>query len=187
MKDQQRTISASDLWKNLACGTASGAMVGGVFGMYYSSLPLGLTVGILAGAAVGYRIGRTPIKMQYPLHIVRRLLLAGALFLLLVLGFLSGRDHGWSGDRLTLVCGAAIIAWGILVFSIASAIGSLDEMQRHIQTEAISIGFAGTAIAVGGYGLLGIAGVTQVNWGLVPVVMVVMWLAGKLWTLWRYR
>jgi hypothetical protein len=38
------------------------------------------------------------------------------------------------------------------------AIASLDELQRRIQTEAIAIAYAGTAIVCGGYGVLGTAG-----------------------------
>ena len=66
-------------------------------------------------------------------------------------------------------------------------IASLDELQRRIQTEAIAIGFAGTAIVVGGYALLQFAGYAQVNVGVVILIMSLMWLVGKLWTLWRYR
>jgi len=42
---------------------------------------------------------------------------------------------------------------GCVVISIGIAIASLDELQRRIQTKAIAIGFAGTAIFVGGYAL----------------------------------
>lgn len=181
MKDQHPAISSTDLRKNPAAGALAGAMLGAAFGIEFNSLPIVLVVGILFGAAVGYRIGRAPIKMQYPMYIMRRLLVAGALFILMALGFLFMRDQGWSGNPLIIASLASIITWAIFVFAIESAITSLDEMQRRIQTEAIAIGFAGTAIAAGGYGLLGFSGVVQVNWGLVPVVMIVMWLAGKLW------
>ena len=51
-----------------------------------------------------------------------------------------------------------IAAWAFLVVTLGMAIASLDELQRRIQTEAIAIGFAGTVIVCGGYGLLGLAG-----------------------------
>jgi len=68
------------------------------------------------------------------------------------------------------------------------AIASLDELQCRIQTEAISIGFAGTVIVCGGYGLLQLTGILpSLNLGLVIFVLVFMWFIGKVWTLWRYR
>ena len=63
----------------------------------------------------------------------------------------------------------------------------MDEMQRWIQIEAIAIAFAGTAILVGGYAMLGFADFPQVNWGVVVMLMAAMWLVGKLWTLWKYK
>ena len=81
-----------------------------------------------------------------------------------------------------------IAAWAFLVVTLGMAIASLDELQRRIQTEAIAIGFAGTVIVCGGYGLLGLAGnLPALNWGLVLFVMVFMWFIGKMWTMWRYR
>ena len=77
--------------------------------------------------------------------------------------------------------------WTALVVSIGMMIAHLDELQRRIQTEAIAIGFAGTAIAVGGYALLQFVGFAQINIGIVLLIMSLMWLVGKLWTLWRYR
>jgi len=67
-----------------------------------------------------------------------------------------------------------------VVISIGMAIASLDELQRRIQTEAIAIGFAGTAIFVGGYALFQFAGLSEVNVGLVLFAMSGFWLAGKL-------
>ncbi len=187
MQEQIHSIPRSELWKNLAAGAAAGLMLGAAFGIGFDSLPLGLPVGLLFGTAVGYRISRAPIRMQFPLFRLRRILLAGALFILASLGFLFLREGGWTGSRLVLAGLAAGVAWAVLVAAIGSAIASLDEMQRRIQTEAIALGFAGAAILAGGYGLLGFAGVAQLNWGLLPLVMVVMWLLGKLWTMWRYR
>jgi len=53
------------------------------------------------------------------------------------------------------------------------AIASLDKLQRRIQTEAISIGFAGSVIVCGGYGLLQLTGILpSLNLGLVIFVLV---------------
>ncbi len=71
--------------------------------------------------------------------------------------------------------------------SMGMMIASLDELQRRIQTEAIAIGFAGTAIIVGGYALLQFTGFAEINIGIMLVIMSLMWLIGKLWTMWKYR
>ncbi len=84
-------------------------------------------------------------------------------------------------------CSTPLAGMGCVVISIGIAIASLDELQRRIQTEAIAIGFAGTAIFVGGYALFQFAGLSEVNVGLVLFAMSGFWLAGKLRTLWRYR
>ena len=187
MKEPVQPVSSSELRKNLAAGAGAGGALGVAFGIGYESLLLGVPVGILFGLAIGYRLSRMPIKMRYPMYMTRRMLLAGALFMLTSSGYLYALDNGWSGGQAVLAAIPAIVAWGLLVVVIGSAIASLDELQRRIQTEAIAIGFAGTAIVAMGYGLLEFAGVAQVNWGLIPLVMGVMWLAGKLWTMWRYR
>ncbi len=82
---------------------------------------------------------------------------------------------------------APVIPGIFFVVSIGAAINRLDEMQREIQVEALAISFAGTALVAFSYSLLGLAGVRQANWIFVPLVMVVFWLVGKLWTMWRYR
>jgi len=187
MKNDLQPIPAVEMRKNFAAGATAGGMLGVAFGYGFDSLWLGIPVGILLGLAVGYRLSRVPIKMRYPMHMTRRMLLAGAFFILTSMGYVVLLDRGWSGTQAILAVLPAILAWGLFVVVIGSAIASLDELQRRIQTEAIAIGFAGTAIAAGGYGMLGFAGITQVNWGLVPLVLAVMWLVGKLWTMWRYR
>ena len=186
MKDNKNVVSNSETWKNLVVGGLVGGMLGVIFGANYGSIPLGLVIGILFGLAFAYRV-KLPMKMRYPAYIIRRMLLAGAFFFLVSAGYMTLLDHGWTGMRAILAGLVAAVAWGVLVVVIALAIGSLDELQRRIQTEAIAIGFAGTAIVVLGYGLLGLAGVVQLNWGLAVLVMLPMWLIGKLWTMWRYR
>jgi len=187
MKEINRTTSPSEMTKNLIAAGVAGAMLGAAFGVGFGSLLLGLPVGILFGLAVGYRISVSPPRMRYPAAMTRWMLLAGSLFLATVMGYVQLLDLGWTGRRAVLAALAPVLAWALLVFVLAAAIASLDELQRRIQTEAIAIGFAGTAVVTLGYGLLGFAGVVQLNWGYVVLVMVVMWLAGKLWTLWRYR
>ena len=188
MKENIPTISSIEVRKNLITGAIAGGMLGVAFGYGLGSLWLGLLAGILFGLAIGYRINRVPIKMRYPMYMTRRILLAAASVILVGLGYASLLERGWTGTRATLAALLPIAAWAFLVITLGMAIASLDELQRRIQTEAIAIGFAGTVIVCGGYGLLGVAGILPaLNWGLVIFVMVFMWFIGKMWTLWRYR
>jgi hypothetical protein len=74
-----------------------------------------------------------------------------------------------------------------LAYSIGAAIAQLDELQRSIQLEAIGIGFGCSLIVFLTYALLVQVGIPQVSWMFVPLVLVLMWGLGKLWTVWKYR
>jgi hypothetical protein len=187
MKDNNQTIPSMEMRKNLVTGALAGGMLGVVFGYELGSLWLGVVTGILFGLAVAFRLRRFPAKMRYPMYVTRRMLLFGSLALLAVFGFILLREHGLSQTQMILAALVPLLAIVLFVVSVGTAIVSLDELQRRIQTEAIAIGFAGTAIFCLSYGLLGLAGVPTLNWGLIVPVMTFMWLIGKLWTLWRYR
>jgi hypothetical protein len=188
MKETNPTTSSSELRKNLITGAIAGGMAGAAFGYGLGRLWLGIIVGILFGLAIGYRIHQLPVKMRYPMVIIRRILLAAGFCVLVGMGYAVLLDRGWSGTRAILAALLPIAAWAFLVVTLGMAIASLDELQRRIQTEAIAIGFAGTVIVCGGYGLLGMTGTfPALNWGIVIFVMVLMWFVGKMWTMWRYR
>jgi len=188
MKESTSTISNSELRNNLITGAIAGGMAGAASGYGLGNLWIGLVAGILFGLAIGYRLQRVPIKMRYPMYLIRRTLLAAGFCVLAGMGYAILVDRGWTGTRAILATLLPIAAWAFLVVTLGMAIASLDELQRRIQTEAIAIGFAGTVIVCGGYGLLGLAGnLPALNWGLVLFVMVFMWFIGKMWTMWRYR
>lgn len=188
MKENIQNVSDTEMRKNLITGAITGGMLGVAFGYSFGHPLLGIIVGLLFGLAIGYRISRVPIKMRYPMYMTRRMLLAAAFVILTGLGYAILFDRGWIGKGTNLAILVPIAAWALLVITLGMAIASLDEMQRRIQTEAIAIGFAGTAIVCGGYGLLNLVGLLPaLNWGLVIFVMVFMWFLGKLWTIWRYR
>ncbi len=188
MKENIQTVSSSEMRKNIITGAIVGGMLGVAFGYSFGSLWFGTVVGILFGLAIGFRLGRMPLKMRYSPFMIRRLLLAAGFFILTGMGYAALLDRGWTGTRVILAALFPIAALAFLVVTGGMAIASLDELQRRIQTEAISIGFAGTVLVCGGYGLLGWAGVfPALNWGFIIFVMLLMWLVGKVWTLWRYR
>jgi hypothetical protein len=125
--------------------------------------------------------------MKYPAHIWRRIILSGTIFWASILA-VSHYIRLEQSDTLRILLALAPVIPGIFfVVFIGAAINRLDEMQRKIQVEALSISFAGTALVALSYGLLGLAGVKQANWIFVPLVMAFFWLAGKLWTMGRYR
>jgi len=192
MDSKEKKISRDEKRRNMISGLAIGAALGMVFWSALDDLlpfPFDLILGMGTGLAAGYRWGRQPpaMLMRYPPGIMRRVLISGALFILGFFGYLYLLDLDLTRDQKLLSSLLAILPSLAFMFMIAYAIGKLDELQRRIQTEGIAIAFAGTAIVVIVYVFLGLAGVPSPDWGLLPVIMMTMWLIGKLWTLWRYK
>lgn len=184
---KEKNFSSEDMKTVLASSIAGAAM-----GLLYAyGFEFGILVGLLGGAffgaAIGFRISRRPPKMRYPMYLLRRMLIAATFMLVASFFYSYLLDQNLTqGQRFWTVL-LPLAGWAALIVSIGMAIASLDELQRHIQTEAIAIGFAGTAIFVGGYALFQFAGLAEINVGVVLLAMSVMWLIGKFWTLWRYR
>jgi len=188
MNTNEGRISNVELRKNLFAG----GLVGAAYGLLYAygferDIWLPIVIGALFGVAIGFRISTHPPKMRYPLYMARRIAYSASFFLVASTIYSYLIDLELTGPQIILITLLPTVGWAALVISIGTAIASLDELQRRIQTEAIAIGFAGTAIIVGGYALLQFAGFTQINIGVVILIMSLMWLIGKLWTLWRYR
>jgi hypothetical protein len=174
--------------KTLSVAGLTGAMLGLLYSSIFEfGVIVGLAIGALFGLAIGYRIIRNPPKMRYPMYLLRRTLMAAAFLFLTTYFYNILTDQDLSQSQAFLATLLPWSGWVALVVSIGVMIASLDELQRRIQTEAIAIGFAGTAIIVGGYALLQFVGYAQINIGIVVLIMSLMWLVGKLWTLWRYR
>ena len=126
-------------------------------------------------------------NMQYPPNIVRQVFLSAVIFFVFLFGsqWLLNQDFSQSYQFLIALAPAVPAAW--LAISIASAITQLDELQRRIQLEAIGIGFGGSVIITLTYALLVEVGIPQISWMFVPLLMVLLWAVGKLWTMWEYR
>ena len=188
MKNADQMNSNTEETKNVITASIAGASLGLLYAYGFEvSLIIGLIAGALFGAAIGFRFSRKPPKMRYPMALFRRILIAATFLLLTSFGYSYLLDQDLSQSQQLWAAVLPLLGWAALVVSIGVAIASLDEMQRRIQTEAIAIAFAGTAIFVGGYALFQFAGLSEVNVGLVLLVMSLTWLFGKLWTLWRYR
>ena len=190
--DIDQNISSGEKRRNMYSGLAIGTALGVVLWSALENLlpfPFDLLVGIGTGLLIGYRWGKQPppMLMRYPPGVMWRVLIAGAAVVLGLFGYLYLLDLDLTDTQKLLSSLLAIFPAIAFVLILVLAIGRLDEMQRRIQTEGIAIAFAGTAIVVGVYTLLGLAGVQNPSWGLLLVVMALMWLIGKLWTMWRYR
>ena len=188
MKAVEQNISTIEERKNIIATSIAGAS----WGLLYAyGLEIGIGVGLLGGAlfgaAIGFRISRRPLKMRFPMALLRRILFAAAILLLASFGYSYLLDQNLSQSQQLWIALLPTLGWAALVISIGMAIASLDELQRRIQIEAIAIAFAVTAIFVGGYAVFQFAGLADVNVGIVLLVMSFAWLMGKLWTMWKYR
>jgi len=183
-----QAISGNENRKTIIVAGIAGATMGLLYssGFAFGTF-VGLVIGALFGVAIGFRIIRRPPKMRYPMYLLRRALLAASFLFLASYVYSYLLDQELNQFQVFLVTLLPWVGWVALVASLGMMIASLDELQRRIQTEAIAIGFAGTAIVVGGYALMQFAGFAQINVGIVILIMSLMWLVGKLWTLWKYR
>ena len=69
---------------------------------------------------------------------------------------------------------------------IVKAIHQLDEMERRILQEGMVISFAATFILLVTMGLLGKAGIQQLNGSYIALFMALVWMLAKLWGHRRY-
>ena len=74
-----------------------------------------------------------------------------------------------------------------IAIGIVRSIQQLDEMERVILLEGMAISFMATFALLISMGLLGAAGVQQLNGSFIALFMAVMWMIGKLWGHRRYR
>jgi hypothetical protein len=187
MKNSTSQDPSQSRGRNIALGAAFGLLIGGGLDLILGDTGWGLVIGILLGALAGYWIKFPLPAMQYPPHVVRRIVLSAVLFFVFLFGsqWLLNQYIGQSYQ--VLVALAPSIPATLLGLSIASAIAHLDELQRRIQLEAIGIAFGGSVIITFSYALMIQVGAPEVSWMFVPLLMVLLWGIGKLWTMWKYR
>ena len=173
--------------ENIAIGFVVGMLIGGLFDLYTGEYGIGTIIGMIAGAVFGSRGLQRIHLMEYPPGVLRNLAMAGTLFLIFFVGSVYMINHEIGNSFQTILAFAPLIPGFLFVVALGNAISSLDELQRRIQVEAIAIGFGITALITVTFGLLGLTGTPQPNWMYVTVNMTFSWLAGKLWTRWKYR
>lgn len=173
--------------RNIALGAALGMILGGAVDLLLGDSGWGFVIGILIGAIIGYRVDFQLPLMQYPAYIVRRITISAGVFLIFLLASQWLLGQNLDPQLQFLVAIAPSIPGALLAISIGTAISKLDEFQRRIQLEAMAIAFGGAVIISLTYALLVEAGIPQVDWVYVPLMLVSLWLIGKLWTIWKYR
>jgi hypothetical protein len=183
----ENKLSPSGSRRDMLIGMVGGAAIGAFIGWLIDDVKWGVLVGFLLGGAIGSRALQGRHLMQYPPHIVRRLIFSAILFFAVLRGSFALLQEE-TGKNLSYLLAIAPSVPGIFfVYTIGSAIASLDELQRRIQIEAIAIGFGITTIITLSYGLLSFADVPQPSLMYVSFIMVLSWGVGKIWTMWKYR
>jgi len=183
----ENKVSPSGSRRDMLIGMVGGAAIGAFIGWLIDDVQWGVLVGFLLGGAIGSRAVQGRNLMQYPPHIVRRLIFSAILFFAVLLGSFAILQEETDKNLSYLLAIAPSVPGIFFVYTIGSAIASLDELQRRIQIEAIAIGFAITVVITLSYGLLGLVDVPQPNLIYVSFLLILSWGVGKLWTMWKYR
>ena len=68
-----------------------------------------------------------------------------------------------------------------VIIGVIRAIQQLDEMQRGVLLKGVAFSFVGTLFMMMCFGLLDLAGVAPLNGSTVVLIMLLLWLIGKLW------
>lgn len=173
--------------RNMTGGIMIGLAIGLILGLIEGNLMEDLGFGFIIGLALGAAFERRDQLMQYPPSMIRKIIFAGGLFLITLIGSHEFMDSTRNQTLQIAIASAPIVAFTLVAFAIGSALASLDELQRRIQTESIAIGFGFTAIVVLAVGLLADVGLPQPGWIYVVFPMVTGWGLGKIWTMWKYR
>ncbi len=173
--------------RSMGGGILIGLGIGLIVALIDGDLLEGLGFGFVIGLGIGAAFERRHHLMQYPPGMLRRIVLAGGFFLITLLASLELKAYITAQPLQIALALAPALGFALVVLAVGTALASLDELQRRIQTEAIAIGFGLTGIAVVSVGLLREVGLEQPDWIFVVIPMVIGWGLGKLWTMWKYR
>lgn len=96
---------------------------------------------------------------------------------------LTAIEGGWR----TLVALMPMVPGAAVALSVMRQLRSSDELQRQIQLEALSLAFAGTALATFSYGFLESVGYPRLSMFFVWPLMAILWIIGGLISGRRFR
>jgi large-conductance mechanosensitive channel len=189
MKNHQEAPLDSRM--NIGVGAAIGLILGGAAAEIVSDSTLAGLVGMFLGAGIGALLGSRVTHqvhwMEFPKGVVRRLILSGALFIIVLTVSLLYIGDDLERTTQLIVSLVPLVPGLLFLASVADAISKLDELQRRIQIEAIAVGFGISIFAMMTIGMLSYADVAQPNGLVVAGIMVLSWSVGKLWARWKYR
>jgi hypothetical protein len=165
-----------------------GLLVAGFLSQYlFGDWIFGVAITLLLSFSWGLLKGYLVIPMRYPGHIIRLIMIAVMIFTVTTITAVLLLNQGLADPYKLLVATLPGIASLFLAYAIARAFASLDELQRRIQLEALAIAFGWSLVCVYAIGIYIMAGMDQPRWIYLLPMMVFGWLAGKLWTMWKYR
>jgi len=126
-------------------------------------------------------------RIRYRFRLIRPLLVPLILYigaLAFAMQWLAANpDSGWR----YAVALAPMLPGVWIALGMVRAIARLDELERRILLEAAAGSFAITLLLMLSMGLLGFAGLAQLNGVYIAGMMAILWLLGKLWGNWKNR
>lgn len=126
-------------------------------------------------------------RIKYRAKLVRPLLVPFVLYVGLLAFSLSWLEANPESTWRYPVALLPLLPGVFIAFGVVRAIGQLDELERKTLLDGMAISFACTFILLISLGLMGMAGLPQVNGMYIALFMALLWLVGKLWMTGRYR
>jgi len=126
-------------------------------------------------------------RIKFRAKLVRPLLIPFVIYIGLLAFSISWLDGNLDSPWRFLIAALPLLPGLWIAFGIQRAIQQLDELERKTLLEGLVISFACTFVLALSLGLLGMAGLPQVNGMYIALFMVLVWLIGKLWSARSYR
>jgi uncharacterized membrane protein (DUF485 family) len=113
--------------------------------------------------------------------LLRPLLLPLILYIALLAVSIGWLDANPESTWRTVVALIPMLPAVFVTIGVIKAIQQLDEMQRSVLQKGAVFSFVGTLLLMLCFGLLDLAGVEPLNGSIVVLIMLLLWLVGKLW------
>ncbi|MCW5877684.1 MAG: hypothetical protein KIS80_02300 [Anaerolineales bacterium] len=117
----------------------------------------------------------------------QKLTLAFVAYIVLVVLAVSLRDSGLSQPLLLGLALLPLLPGIFVVLAVRDQILGMDELERTIQLEALSLAFGGMFLLLLASSLLGIAGLAPIDLGTALICMGALWGGGQLLARRRYQ